>query len=750
MKQKNIRKLAMYFLLFVFIFKMNAYAEGGLSIKYDGEVYEYERFPKAYIDGIPMKSGAMPAFITKAGRTLVPVREFCETLEGDVQWNDKDKEVYILCQNNFIVLKIDDYIATVNGEEVKMDETAKLVENMSMPGKSKAMVPLRFLLEALKYRVDWNQEDYAIMATKIDDPNPQPEPEQPQEPEVPTVPEKPEPKPPTDTDLEQPKGKLKDYPVIFKGENKNPIEEELEQQIPYAEYGITDITDAVFVNEVDGQLKFIVSATSPISGVKTTIWNNKLILDIRNANRELEEETVLLENNPYFTAIRSSQFSKDPLTTRIVLDLKYDDIMYGVKLTSDRKNIILTVNRNYIHEIKVGADNKGEYAEITGTQMPVLNVLWLANPTRLVLDVPYSDSAFIYKEALADGEFVESVRTSKFNEETVRVVLQLKKPAEFFIENVNAQTQRVRLMEPTYKNINYEITNGVPQLVIKKIDPDIKGKSFKIEDDYLNKKAIVTIPYMGLDELYGFGKLHVNDDTLKDITLDTDNRGFHITFDTKIVKGYKVVEDDEYYYIQLLRPQQVYDKILVLDPGHGGSDPGKPKGAGNVAGINEKEANIKISLEIYQLLTTNTNIKVYMTRFDDTYPTLQERAQLANEVEADLFISVHNNAFSSSFHGTETLYFGGNNSITKELAYILQNSTYTAVNTKNRGLRYRDDLYVLNHTKMPAILVEVAYMTSPIDGPRLNDPNFISAAAKGIYNGIVESFDVLKKKNQLN
>lgn len=723
MQQIKSMRVMVIVLFCLSLFTLTAYAEDDLSIKYDGQIYEYERFPKAFIDGIPMKNGAMPAFITTANRTLVPVREFCETLEGEVQWNPNTKEVYIVCQDNFIVLKIDEYIATVNGEDITMDETAKLVVNMAEPSQSKTMVPLRFLLEVLNYRVDWNQEDYIIYATKNEEVTPEPT---------------------------EPKGSLDEEPIVFKDDSNVPDIEKGNTDIPYKKFGDTDITDVVFVNEKDGQLKFVISASSAISGVETTIWNNKLILDIANANKEFEEETVLMEeDNPYFKAIRSSQYSKEPLMTRIVLDMKYEDLNYSLKLTENRENIIVSVSRNYIHEIQVAADSQSEYAEITGTQMPVLNIFWLANPTRLVIDVPYSDSAFIYEEALAKGEFVKSVRTSTFNDDTARLVLELRKPAEFSVEQVSDETVRVRLQDPTYKNIAYKINNGVPQVIIKKEDAEIKKDSFKINDDYINKKATITIPYKNLDNYYGDGTIHINDDDVKAINLSSDSGGYHIQMQTKVIKGYTITEDDENYYINILHPQKAYDKVLLLDPGHGGSDPGKPKGPGNVSGMDEKVANLKICLEIYQMLASNPDIKVYMTRFNDTYPTLQERAQMANEVGADLFVSVHNNALSSSFNGTETLYYDTDGGITKSFANIMQTSTYTAIGTKNRGLKYRPDLYVLKHTKMPAVIVEVAFMTSPVDGPRLNDANFITASAKGIYNGILESYDMLKNRGLL-
>ncbi|WP_105619118.1 N-acetylmuramoyl-L-alanine amidase family protein [Vallitalea okinawensis] len=749
----KLKRIISTVLIFSFVFNLLSFVslaeEDELKIKYDEQIYSYSKFPAIHIDGQPMKEGAMPPIITPAGRTIVPVREFFETIGGDVQWNGETKEVYILSGNNFIVLKIDDYIAYVNGMAVEMDETAKLVANMNDPSNTKTMVPLRFILEALDYGVVWDHDSYTILATKNQDNSDETTDNQDNTNEEDNTNN--EDNTNDDNDPEPIEGlptPLAKNPIAFTNAEDIPDVADGEKEIPYKKYDDTDITGFAFIEE-QGGFKFIVSASSAISGIETTIWNNKLIIDIANANKEFDEETVLLEDNPYFEAVRSSQYSKDPLATRIVLDMKYDDINYSLKLTDDRTDMILTVSRNYIYDIELAQDQFGDYVDITGTELPVLDIFWLANPTRLVIDVPYSDSAFLYEESDAEGQYVKNVRTSKFNDDTTRIVLELNGNAEFSVSELDDDTVRVRLVPPTYKNINYQYTSN-PTIVISKQVPGIDIDAFIINDDYLNKRAVITIPSTNLEAVYGYGTININDDDVKQVNLSSDQTGYQVEIITKAIKGYTITEDDNSIYINILDPQSVYEKIVVVDAGHGGSDPGKPAGEGNYAEMNEKEANLDISLKLETLLTYHKDIKVYMTRVEDTYPTLQERCELANEVGADLFISVHNNAFFSSYNGTETLYYDTGSGITKAFATIMQETTYSQVGTDNRGLRYRDDLYVLKHTKMPAVIVEVAYMTSPIDGPRLKEESFIDNAAVGIYNGIIESLEMLESKGLLN
>ena len=111
-----------------------------------------------------------------------------------------------------------------------------------------------------------------------------------------------------------------------------------------------------------------------------------------------------------------------------------------------------------------------------------------------------------------------------------------------------------------------------------------------------------------------------------------------------------VSEDNNYYYINLKKPREVYDNIIVIDAGHGGRDPGAISPCGNYY---EKDFNLRILLALKEFLDKE-NIKVYYTRLDDRQLYLRPRVDLANDVESDLFISIHcNSNLSSRPNGSE-------------------------------------------------------------------------------------------------
>lgn len=182
------------------------------------------------------------------------------------------------------------------------------------------------------------------------------------------------------------------------------------------------------------------------------------------------------------------------------------------------------------------------------------------------------------------------------------------------------------------------------------------------------------------------------------------------------------------------------NKKVVIDAGHGGTEVGATYG-----GIYEKDINLAIAKVVQQELEKQ-GVKVYMTRTTDVTTSLSSRSNLANSINADLFVSVHNNAMpnKSSINGTEVLYptstIVKNGISAYSLATKLQETVSNLSGTYNKGIINRNNLYVLNHTKMPAVIVEVAYMTNSGDLAKLKDSSFLEKAGKSIAQGILESF----------
>ncbi len=185
-------------------------------------------------------------------------------------------------------------------------------------------------------------------------------------------------------------------------------------------------------------------------------------------------------------------------------------------------------------------------------------------------------------------------------------------------------------------------------------------------------------------------------------------------------------------------------KIICLDPGHGGSDPG----ATGPSDTSEKNNTLAIALLLKEKLESN-GATVIMTRETDqdvSYPhassseELGARVNIASDAEADIFISIHNDSFTSiTAAGTTTFHYGDEESV--ELAQCIQKNLVDELGTMDRGTRF-GSFYVIRYAKMPAVLVEVAFISNPEEELLLASTDGRSKAAESIFKGIVKYFKV--------
>lgn len=173
----------------------------------------------------------------------------------------------------------------------------------------------------------------------------------------------------------------------------------------------------------------------------------------------------------------------------------------------------------------------------------------------------------------------------------------------------------------------------------------------------------------------------------------------------------------------------INDAKVVIDAGHGGRQPG----AIGPSGLMEKEVNLEVVLKLRKLLA-NAKVETVLTRCEDKTVGLYERAQLANAVRADIFVSVHANASArrGSRSGTETYY---RNPFSRRLAEVMQEEMVKVLKRKDGGVR-NANFVVVRETVMPAVLVELAYLDNQEEEALLATPEFRQKAAEAIFNGI--------------
>ncbi len=178
--------------------------------------------------------------------------------------------------------------------------------------------------------------------------------------------------------------------------------------------------------------------------------------------------------------------------------------------------------------------------------------------------------------------------------------------------------------------------------------------------------------------------------------------------------------------------------VVLVDPGHGGQDPG----AIGVGGLREKDVILPIAIEVARLLERQ-GVNAVLTRADDRFVDLAPRVTQAEGVRANVFVSIHANSISLSrpdVNGLETYYAPGSSSGAR-LAQTIHNSILGTVRVRDRGVR-QARFYVLRKTSMPATLVEVGFVTGREDAANLRSVTYRGQMAQAIATGILRYFSL--------
>ena len=171
-------------------------------------------------------------------------------------------------------------------------------------------------------------------------------------------------------------------------------------------------------------------------------------------------------------------------------------------------------------------------------------------------------------------------------------------------------------------------------------------------------------------------------------------------------------------------------KIVCIDAGHGGKDPGAESG-----GVQEKDIALTVALKVGALLK---DCEVIYTRTEDVYVDLSERALIANQAKADLFVSIHcNSAPSASANGMEVYVHTTCSAASTRAAHAIYDRLLPASGLRGRGVK-ANDYAVLRETVMPAVLVELGFVSNDGDRAKLISEDWQNRAAEAITSGIME------------
>jgi len=405
---------------------------------------------------------------------------------------------------------------------------------------------------------------------------------------------------------------------------------------------------------------------------------------------------------------------------------------------------VALADRSGIDEVTISRDSLENYSISSLTQ-----------PDRVYIDIKNLDFPEKMGEVVVQGNLVTGIRYAKPQENVGRIVLDLASKATYQVSESDGKIV-LSIQKPVFRtlsisdNMKYCIEGDRVYFILKGAvltegGADLKT-NYTAKYDSTGKIYTVTFPTKYAANLQN-GVVNLNDSMFETVTIVKNI----LTSKTSIV--FKAREKFAYVImsrpqtndtaITILRPSSKGDKLVVIDAGHGGEEPGAVNG-----NLKEKDINLDIALRLNELLKKK-NINTYMIREKDSFVGLYERAFIANSLNAALFISIHNNAMEDkSYGGTMTLYHikSGEGSGFNSLSFAknLQNSLVKTLGTSDRNTRARPDLVVLKATKMPASLAEIAFMTNQTDRQNLQKEDFRQKAAQALCDAIVKSLSEIK------
>ncbi len=714
MKKSNVFVFFIFVLLICAILPSMAYARANtrLTLEYDGKQHNYNAPEITLIINntrIDNSQLSMPPVILD-NRTYVPVRAIFESMGAVVDWKQETGEVFIGYDGSLIVLRINDKNIYIDGTPKQTDVPPRIVNG-------RTMVPVKFISEAIGFNVDWNENTRTVSLNNTGI----------------FMPESPENEPTADTD---------DDPLTVLPSQKQikaiDVSKSAISAVDLPETKITGITlpSSAMPNE------FIISANSGISKVvKTTVGDDRLVLDIYNAELSLPKSEYAVSGNSFVARIRTGQNQITPeKISRIVFDLT-ESFSYSISISDDRKQITVRLEQNKITNISFSTDGEKDYIYITGETAPVISMFTLGNPMRLVIDLPLG---LISEDSLTnEGVMTSSIRTGQFEPSVGRIAVDLKSMPDY-TSTSSGNVTTVIISKPTYFNIGYDYDNK--KIVIpKSAIPYMNANSFLHNDEYNKLKYTLILDGDYSNEL-GYGLFNIKDSLINSVEIRTVNGRTQLSINENTILAYKITETESEFCIIPVNPKEIYSKVLVLDPGHGGKFPGS---SGN--GIIEKELNLKIAQKVLNLLEADGRIKVYMTRLDDVHladelsAELLKRSAIANSI-GDLFVSIHNNSFTPASNGTETYYcVTNNNSVgginSAKAAEIIQRNMLKYLGSYDRKVK-TDDFSVLRYNKIPSVLVEVGFLTNVEEASKLATNEYQDKAAAALFESIIEIFEI--------
>lgn len=766
----------------------------------DGDKFTYNGTQgKVTIDGKNINLGKMPSIITNNTAMLRAKRVFADSkINADYKYNSKDKTITLSRAGNKLEMKIGSPVAHLNGRAIVLDTAPMIVTNHET-GTSYVMVPGSFTASCLGFDYRWDRDSMTSILTSRDDEViddvPQPE-EKPNdkddttgkiEDKTPDQSKDEKPNQPQDEKPDQPKdeapGQTQDEApelgdsavkwdrgrVISKWEAPKKLKgvssgvHSIDSSDKANSNGLIYAISKDTSNTKQNTETFVIMANAPFGKITSELKGRQISINIA--------DTTTVEHNYQFTNAFEGMtnniraYNTDNKSSRLDFHITSENFTYDLSLSPDSQTLYVTIYFNSLNELVLGTNDTMDYLTLKGDKK--LNVIVNRMSGILTVELPR------VKQGISDfyTNFYECKSINFLNvfhaSESTFIYIGLKDNNEYYlVEEDNSYTIMIPAknkpftpVQPTIPKAPEEpfetekpvvtpespvVGDGKYELII----PNPAGltvSQIKHEDQYSKLRFAIRIPgdYVSY---FDNNKIVVNSNVIKDVTVFLNSKSeTEILVTTSRLQGYELHTDANNIYVNIGNPREIYKNIVVLDPGHGGAAPGAIYN-----NTREKTINFKILYEIGKdfFNADPSQLKVYYTRESDVDISLADRAAFAKKVGADLFVSLHMNANTNkTVYGTEIYYSSNNNKKNQAglnseiLAKLFVNNLSSSLKTKNRGIRAARYTVVHNNT-VPAILIELGFMSNNSDFDKITNPTFQYNAAKEIHKTLLEVFEL--------
>lgn len=507
-------------------------------------------------------------------------------------------------------------------------------------------------------------------------------------------------------------------------------------------------------------VRFVISYKDGFNprNIQLKVLNNTLFISFRHPSME----------NFYFQHIYSEANIDElfePASIQIPVPVTSDNVLgqinsaFNTADSQDRGYIL--VKKDLQMKSKYYLDNvnfKNNSIIITGVgSYTISKPMYLSNPSRVVYDVTNAvvNNAIRNKEIKFNQS--DSIKIGQFNRNTARIVITTATPDVYvpilysdtqrlvFIDKLNISPQTLYSGTADLTGVYYEKSSdkihGVKLVFSKPVVSGVIRNYSNIElllynvDKFTNTSFESALKHTVFSDILvssmqgGGLKLTLPADKSDIVELMIGSDGKTMRFRETTNVQLPVQNNPTPVIVPPVKDPA--KKVVVIDPGHGGSDVGATRN-----GIYEKTITLDVSKKVADMLR-NKGYEVVMTRATDKTVSLQERVEISENSNPDLFVSIHvNSSNSETPSGLETHYYKDNS---LELAKNVHASMLNNINSPNRGL-FKSKFYVINHTTAPAILVEIGFLSNPSERDQLISEHRKQATAKAIVEGIYEYF----------